>query len=210
VSAFNRGFNYVGNVMGTPAARIVYADPSVRIPNNTVWNIGQLNMSGVVSVDSLTVSSLLRWGNYDVTTGAVRWCGNSSSPGWSTICRSASEIPIARIKFINGNPVPSSTTLPASFYLSAQPSFWSTPWDTPPWPAIGPDVSGGTAPDGVGGHSYAIPAQLCYLNTSVDPAYQQTYPNVLLYNAAKCYPGAYGQASPPTNSPPTNLKAVTH
>lgn len=210
VGAFNRGYNFVGNVIGTAGLETAYTNPSSRLPSNTVWSLGQLSMNNAVSIDSSTTSSLLRWGNYDVTTEAVRWCGNSSSPGWSTICRSASDIPTTGIKFINGNPVPSSTTLPASFYRSAQPSFWSTPWGTPPWPAIGPDVSGGTAPDGEGGHSYAIPAQLCYLNTSVDPAYQRTYPNVLLYNAAKCYPGAYGQASPPTNSPPTNLKAMVH
>jgi hypothetical protein len=46
---------------------------------------------------------------------------------------------------------------------------------TPPWPAIGPDVTDGTAPDGVGGHSYSIPPQLCYQSTPIDPAYQQTY-----------------------------------
>jgi len=71
--------------------------------------------------------------------------------------------------------VPSSLTLPASFYLSSQPSFWVTSWGTPSWPAIGPDVKSGTAPDGVGGYSYSIPAQLCYTNTPVDPAYQQQF-----------------------------------
>ena len=46
---------------------------------------------------------------------------------------------------------------------------------TPPWPAIGPDVTGGSAPDGAGGFSYPIPAQLCYENTPVDHNYQKAY-----------------------------------
>jgi hypothetical protein len=46
--------------------------------------------------------------------------------------------------------------LPASFYLPGKPSWWGGL----PFPATGPDVTGGAGP---GGHSYGNPAQACYL-----------------------------------------------
>jgi hypothetical protein len=46
--------------------------------------------------------------------------------------------------------------LPASFYLSGRPAWWGSL----PFPATGPDVSGGAGP---GGHSFGNPAQRCYL-----------------------------------------------
>jgi len=268
-TAFNRAQNFVGNIIGTSGTQTTYQS-TVLYPSTTVWDFQPLDPPGgnLVS-DPLILSSSLRWGNYDVVTGAVRWCGNSSDPGWTTTCGSTSEIPTTGITFVNGNPVPSSLTLPVSFYLSSQPSFWVTSWGTPSWPAIGPDVTGGTAPDGVGGYSYSIPAQLCYANTPVDPAYQQrfavsgaswssgtatltigantlaayntvvvsgvnpsgyngaygltsetsttisyalpnnpgtyssggtvNYPNILLFNAVRCYQAAYGSPAPPSN-----------
>jgi hypothetical protein len=45
--------------------------------------------------------------------------------------------------------------LPPSFYLAGKPPWWGSL----PFPAIGPDVTGGPGP---GGHSYSIPAQACY------------------------------------------------
>jgi hypothetical protein len=180
-NAFMRANNFVGNILGTVGAQTTYVYTDNFAP--TIYN---LNFNNVTTNDPLLSSSLLRWGNYDVVTGAVRWCGNSSDPGWSTICNGTSEIPTTGVPFLNGNPVPANTNLPASFYLSSQPSFWTTPWGTPPWPAIGPDItatgalnatcSGNpNACDGVGNYSYQIPAQICYNNTSVDPAYQQTF-----------------------------------
>jgi hypothetical protein len=46
-------------------------------------------------------------------------------------------------------------SLPASFYLAGKPSWWGEM----PFPATGPDVTGGPGP---GGHSYGNPAQACY------------------------------------------------
>jgi len=48
-------------------------------------------------------------------------------------------------------------TLPASFYLTGKPLWWGDL----PFPATGPDVTGGTGPDG---HSYGNPAQACYVS----------------------------------------------
>lgn len=47
-------------------------------------------------------------------------------------------------------------TLPASFYLSEKPDWWG---DISPFPAIGPDVTGGAGP---GGHVNRIPAEVCF------------------------------------------------
>lgn len=275
-TAFMRANNFVGNILGTVGAETTY-----QYSTGYYAAIYLLSFNNVTAaVDTLVASTLLRWGNYDVVTGAVRWCGNSSDPGWSTTCGSTSEIPTSGSTYINGNAVPANTNLPASFYLSSRPAFWTTAYGTPPWPAIGPDVTAsGTldatcsgspnACDGVGHYSYQIPAQICYNNTAVDPAYQQTFtvsaaswssgtatltigtnslatpktitvsgispsgyngiyqitsststsisytlpsnpgtyssggtvtwPNIRLFNAAKCYSNAYGTPNPPTN-----------
>jgi len=162
--------------LGTVGQETQYTQLSGGISDGWIYTSGLPLFTGSsIPVDTIAQSSLLRWGNYDVVTGAVRWCGNASDPGWTTTCAGTSEIPTTGITFVNGNPVPSSLTLPGSFYLSSQPSFWKTPFGTPPWPAIGPDVTGGNAPDGVGGYSYSIPAQLCYQNTPIDSTYQHNY-----------------------------------
>ncbi len=48
-------------------------------------------------------------------------------------------------------------TLPNSFYLTSRPAWWGSM----PFPATGPDVTGGSGP---GGHSYGNPARACFLN----------------------------------------------
>ena len=82
-------------------------------------------------------------------------------------------------------------TLPKSFYLSSQPSWWPS---SIPWPAIGPDVTGGIGP---GGHVYsttaANPAQYCY--TAVMGGTDGTG-SPLTFNADTCYsPAALPSAS---------------
>jgi len=52
-----------------------------------------------------------------------------------------------------------------------------------PWPAIGPDVTGGQDP---AGHAYKIPAQVCYENSP------QNADGTLIFNAGNCY----GNTSP--------------
>ena len=68
--------------------------------------------------------------------------------------------------------------LPASLYLSRKPAWWGSM----PFPAIGPDVTGG---DGPGGHSYGNPARECYLHVmgGVDGGAGSP----LVFNAARCY-----------------------
>lgn len=160
VSAFDRFANFAGNVLGTPDGQEVYQGEDAT-GSGYVWNVGAQAEDYDVPDDPLTVSSLLRWGNYDVVSDEVRW--------------SLAEVPTAVFTFLGASSPPSTDVLPASFYLKARPAFWQTTWGTPPWPAIGPGVTGGGAPDGIGGHSYAIPAQLCSMHTPIDPAYQHAW-----------------------------------
>jgi hypothetical protein len=81
-------------------------------------------------------------------------------------------------------------TLPASFYLTSKPSWWGTI----PYPATGPDVSGGSGP---GGHTYGNPAYQCFVNVmhGTDGGAGGPYS----FNANTCYGNG---VVPPS---PTNL-----
>jgi hypothetical protein len=171
--AFNRANNYVGNILGWPGLETTYQTTSgpPLFPPNTIWSLNQQCGHDYVPADPIVSRSLLRWGNYDTTIGAVRWCGTGAEAN----CGGVSEIPATGFPYVAGNAVPADHTLPNSFYLPGPPLWWSTPWKTPKWPPIGPDITGGTAPDGIRGYSDSIPAQLCYANSPVDPGYQKTY-----------------------------------
>lgn len=73
-------------------------------------------------------------------------------------------------------------TLPASFYLSGKPSWW-----TPgiPWPAIGPDVTSGS---GASGRANLIPAATCYYK--VMGGTQGGAGSPYVFNADACYKAA--------------------
>ena len=174
-----RFVNAVGNVLG--AARFTAYELDLSNNTNTIYVLGDNGGYASVATDLRVAATLMRWGNYDTVTGAVRW--------------NAAEVPSVLTNF--ANPVPVNNILPSSFYLSAKPSWWSTPWGTPPWPAIGPDVTGGNVA-GYAGHAYKIPARLCYENSAIDPAYGGN--NVRLFNPSSCY----GNTPPP--NPPTNLR----
>jgi len=169
IYAFNRYFNFLGNVLGKSGYHAHYQDlaPTGTNPNTSVYTMGwsgnQGTTYGGVPNDTLTASTMFRWGNYDVVNAAVQW--------------NTAEVPSGLGLY--ANPVPGSHALPVSLFLSASPSWWTTTWGTPPWPAIGPDVTGGAGP---GGHSYEIPAELCFDNTS-------STGGILNFSASACYPG---------------------
>ena len=171
--SYNRFGNFVGNVLGTAAVQSVYQENAPAGSANcssgssdvylTGYKTGCVSGgSGNIVNDTLATTSLVRWGNYDVVHAANQF-------------NCAEVDPAGALPYSSANACPSSQTLPSSFYRSSQPGFWTTPWGTPTWPPIGPDVTGGTAPDGAGAHAYAIPSQLCYSNTPIDSAYQKTY-----------------------------------
>ena len=218
LDAFSRFYNVIGNVWGSPALphttyQIVDANPQ----NVEIYDIGY---GDEVANDPNVGRTLMRWGNYDTVTGAVRWCGNSSDLGWTTTCGGTSEVPSGIANY--ANPVPASTTLPASFYLSAAPSWWGST----PWPAIGPDVTGGNVSiclggtnkaayvqsssqcpsstlSNVAGHINAIPAMNCYLNLIGGPVLGNDN-TLLTFDANVCY----GSGSAPAPAPPTNVSIV--
>jgi hypothetical protein len=69
-------------------------------------------------------------------------------------------------------------TLPASFYLSGKPAWWGGL----PFPAVGPDVTGGAGP---GGHAHGNPAENCYRKTMGGMDGGAGSP--LVFNAGRCY-----------------------
>lgn len=184
IESFSRYFNIIGNVLGTPGTHTNYQDlaPSGSSPNQSIYVLGWSGNDGSSSSlpsDPLVLTTLLRWGNYDVATNTTRWV--------------SSEVPSSLSQFANA--LPSSQNLPPSLYLSGKPAWWGTPWGNPPWPAIGPDVSGGNGP---GGHSYDIPAKLCYQNASKGGS------GILNFDADSCY------SSSPAPAAPVDLGAVAH
>lgn len=164
----------------------------------TVFCMGSDSQGGLQrNDDSLVVNSTMRWGNFDFVTAStpsgtsgsdgtgIRWCGTGSEANCNIGCTAGtanaprftatcSEIPGAFGLMLPANGVPATHTLPPSFYLTSQPAWFVTPWGTPPWPPIGPDVTGGTNPDDTSGHSYAIPSQLAYTNSPIDQTYNDT------------------------------------
>jgi hypothetical protein len=194
MQGYNRYFNLIGNVLGTPGYHTVYEcaaasanDTCSTSPNTSIYTIGysgnQGQYGGVFPNDPLSKTTTMRWGNYDTVNGAVRW--------------QSTEVPSGLSQF--ANPLPASHTLPASFYISAKPSWWSS---GKPWPAIGPDVSSGNIAN-LGGHANTIPAQDCYASMG-GPA--DGTGGVLNFNASTCY----SQSVQTTVQPPTALTTAVH
>jgi len=185
LDAFCRGYNLIGNVLGTAGYHNNYeatVGASSSNCNTSILNIGwSSTLCGTSGppTDPITARTLMLWGNYDVVHATVQW--------------NSSDIPTSGVPFINGNAVPANHNLPASFYVSAKPSWWGLM----PWPAIGADVAGGTIA-GVGGLAYSIPAQVCYNSTPKDSS------GILVFDANKCY-GSLAATAP---APPTGLTVV--
>jgi hypothetical protein len=187
--SYNRFENFIGNVLGCNNATSSYPGNCGGQYNKTYTtnsgvgqaasifdlNAGNSETNTAVISDPYVTTSLLRWGNYDVATATVRWV-NSEIPSGLTDGYS--------------NTVPSTETLPASFWSVSKPSWWGS---SVPWPAIGPDVTGGNIP-GVAGHAYLNPAANCYLATMAGPVTGTG--NVLTFNASTCYGGSSGPPPP--------------
>jgi hypothetical protein len=180
---YNRWYNLIGNLMaanavykslytdstlytrwGGASIRLGYASQYGQVKDTDPADVGTSN----VDADPLVVSSTMLWGNFSAAGNSTRWL--------------ASEVPAGDAVF--PNPVPSSQALPASFYYSGRPAWWPA---SKPWPAIGPDVTGGTS---MAGHAYTLPAQDCY---------QAAGGNIANFNPAVCYATTSTPPSAPTN-----------
>lgn len=231
----SRYLHYVGNVVGTPGYHNVYSQNT----SGAIYVLG--SGYGAQPNDPLTQSTSLFWGNWDTVTNATRWCGNSNDTGWSTICGSNSEVPTTAPTYPNHVPTVGDTgagqaELPASFLYSSKPAWFGSI----PWPAIGPDLSGGNVGQCAGtlnvkgqfnglpatsssqcvgsnlnasawaGHVNAIPAMACYLNAGGTP--DGTGP-AISFDPNTCY-GASSPAPPPppgsAPKPPSNLGATVN
>jgi len=184
---YARFFNIIGNVLGRTSDNYYNAYQGTN-PTSIFYVNGDSDGENGESLanDPRVAATLMRWGNYDTVTGTARF--------------SASEVPSTITNY--SNPVPASTALPPSFYLSGKPSWWVFPSGTPaPFPAIGPDVAGGNGP---AGHSYYIPAENCWYNVMHGVV---GVSGLLNFNANSCY---YPNGSTAQPAPPSNLQVVIH
>jgi hypothetical protein len=206
--------NNVANVLGTPGYHTIYQSASQPMGggNGTVVIPAGAAFGGTLPQDNLVPSTSMYWANYDVVTAAVR-CNNS-------------EVPTGASAYPNSVPTLgcSGGTLPASFYLSGRPGWWPS---VVPFPAIGPDVTGGNVgqcsgtlntPGGYagvaatsstqctgtsltnpawGGHINAIPAMACYLSTMGGKP--DGTGSVLAFDANTCYGTSTSPAPPPSS-----------
>ena len=193
--ASSRFFNLVGNVFGTSGYHTGYqcaaattSDSCASAGERAIYGLGYSGHYGhsTFNNDPFTVTSLMRWGNYDTVNAGVRWASG--------------EVPSGLARYANA--VPTTQVLPDSFYLSARPGWWG---NTIPWPPIGPDVSGGNIAN-VGGHANLNPAANCYLNVMRGSPTGGSTPYT--FNAASCYTADTGGGTTP--APPTSLTVVVN
>jgi hypothetical protein len=190
--SYNRYMNIVGNVLGTFGYHSSYQTALGTGASKGIYDLTSGNSENTVIVpsDPMVASTLMRWGNYDVVTGSVRWNGT--------------EVPSSLSQYATA--VPSSHSLPASFYLAVQPTWWPS---GKAWPPIGPDVNNGNVPN-VGGYANTLPAADCYLN--VMQGKTDGTSSILTYNASSCYDGLPAPnppaSNPPGPNPPTGVTAT--
>ena len=144
--------------------------------------------------------TLVRWGNYDTVTGAIDWnTGPLNGDGLGEAVPKA-------YTYIAANTLPGSHTLPASSHYSSKPSFWTSP----PWPPIGPDVSGGAGP---GGHANNIPAAACYYGPMGGPTNGSgsvlTFDAYLPTGSGGCAYGTGSSGTPSISFSPTSYNYGT-
>lgn len=164
---------FIGNVIGSAAMQ------SLRGYHYAVRQQRSIEYPAIRSYDGTAFGWSFGYGaTGDVGTGTG--CGGGTPP-----CHRAGT---SATDFVHGNYdnigestiwVPGVTeVLPASVYLKGRPAWWGTM----PFPATGPDVTGGPGP---GGHSYGNPARSCYLKVMHGSDGGAGGP--LEFNAERCY-----------------------
>ncbi len=183
IDSYSRFENAVGNVIGNLSQCPKYQGTTT---GGYAFAVG--------STDSLTGTSLMRWGNVTVVQQPTDTPANSGVRFVSSDV--ASLLSGALSSF--SNLVPSTDKLPCSFFLSGYTSTTCTPhpsggtglswwkvctsWSPfptscsgtqlQPFPVAGPDVSGGPY---VNGYAYDVPAEVAFHNLPVDSSYQNSY-----------------------------------
>lgn len=200
--SFARNFNIIGNVLGHTGTYTTYSANTQT--DHVVYVIGAgATESFTIPTDANVSTLLMRWGNYDTVNAATRFV---SSEVPSTALTALSQSP-----YTNG--LPPTQTLPPSFIYCTSPLLASCTkpswWNSEPWPAVGPDVTGGTVflgngaspgsggawtAQSVGGHANNNPAEDCYKNI-MNGLSDGTGP-MLTFDAATCY----AQAATPSPS----------
>ena len=205
--------NYLGNVLGTAGYHNTYqiipssTTDCTHNPWTTIYAMGYSNQNQIaftpgcidssftVYNDLLVHSTAMRWGNWDVVTNATRFCTASATP--STACTEDERGDSATTYPALSSP---KTSFPSSFFLNGTPPWWSFPsGTTAPFPAIGPDVSGGNVAN-FAGHAFLIPSANCYKNV-LGGSMSGTASGQLPFDANNCYPNSAAL----TPSAPTNL-----
>jgi hypothetical protein len=153
------GGNHIAYIVATETSRDTYVDGydiSYGYYDITDTN-GSGTCTGSVRANCMPFATSLTHGNYTHADAATQYDYNIPS---------------------GHNPANPNDTLPASFYKSSKPSWW---WNTIPWPAIGPDVTGGSGPGGHASLTASNPAQACYNAGPFDSS------GFLLFDPEVCY-----------------------
>jgi hypothetical protein len=143
--------------------------PSVNMIGDVVGSAVQTGLGNIGA-------AVIKWNTTNVFSNSYGMSFGYSSAG-DTGSSSFDSTNAFNTSFVHGlyNNVDGSTTwasgvtrsLPSSLYLSGKPSWWGST----PWPAIGPDITGGALPAGQGagaspgGHVNTIPAMQCFYGT---------------------------------------------
>jgi len=163
--------NFIGDVTGS-TAQSTQTCKNGGIPNGTGSCIGGNGLlplvDTVISVCPSGITTNCGPDSKDYGNQGTSWAwgyGSSSDQGGNEPYESS--VPYSTRVFTSeySNITGTTTnpaTMPASFYLSAQPSWWP---NTIPYPAIGSDVTGGNGP---GGHAYALPRSIVMSTTWVE------------------------------------------
>jgi hypothetical protein len=194
--------NFVGDVIGSAAMEALnqYNNPA-----DPMAMANALQAPSSRSYDAIAYGFTFGYGEANDNGGGKIANGVGCDGAYSYPCESTTPYSTAAFyneyNFLNTSttcsPGPCTTALPASFYLGSQPSWWGSL----PWPAIGPDVTGGTGPGGHASLTASNPAQNCYLSVMGGSAGGPGSP--LVFNAGSCYTSSQVLA-------PTNLTTVVH
>lgn len=215
ISAWNRYMNVVANVLGDTTVhtvyRCTYAGDWTNSNNGAIFDLANWHSCGgpnnsLGSYDSVTYSSLMRWGNWDAATwrangntNGIRFC--TASGAGNSACtedeRGAGDPTFPALT----NP---ATTLPASLYngvvgahasCGTGLSFWKHPSTgfCPTYPPVGPEVScTANCQSNAANRAAKVPAQLCYENSAKDANGYLT-----AFDANACYARDGGSSSRP-------------